>query len=108
MHCDFRLARKTDVDRASLEATETARHPTEFWMSVITYVSSHSSCFVLQGRDLVVDKRACISSCVATCHVFTATHLQDLPPPWAGAPVLDPQMFTTPAGGENDEMIMFD
>ena len=77
-------------------------------MSVITYVSPHSSCSVLQGRDLVVDKSASISSCVATCHVFMAKHLHDLPPPWPGAPVLDPQMFTTPAGGENDEVIMFD
>ena len=86
MHCDFRLACQTDVDRASLEATETARHLTELWMSVITYV--------------------CVRYHLSLLH---ATHLHHIPPPpWPGAPVLDPRMFATQAGGENDEISLFD
>ena len=70
----------------------------------ITHVSSDSRSYCQNGNEFLVDM--CFSSCVAICQFFMATNGDDIPPLWLGAPVLEPRMFTTPAG-ENDETLVF-
>ena len=67
-----------------------------------TRVISWQFFFPLQSMEFIVDKSVCFSSCVTICHYFMATNHHYTLPPWPGATVFDPRMFTTPAG-DNDE-----
>ena len=101
------LDQSLDSVRCSCCFVVSATHPTELWMCLPSRTCHLTAALVFSGKGTLDDRCVCVSSCVTICHCFTAMDPHHTPPTWLGAPVLDPRMFTTPAGDNDEKMKLF-